>query len=66
MPRSKLPYALWQCTTLNGPALAAASRGKDGQRTLERLMGLSDPGARSPQETTLRLVANPLLPEPFT
>lgn len=58
--------ALWQCTTLTTPDLATACRGKVDQRTLGQLLGLSDPGAQSPQETALRLIADPLLPEPFS
>ncbi|MGP9724058.1 hypothetical protein ACT3SZ_08595 [Corynebacterium sp. AOP40-9SA-29] len=58
--------ALWQCTMLTTPDLIAACHGKVARHTLDRLLMLSDPGAQSPQETALRLIAAPLLPEPLT
>ncbi|WP_297009433.1 DUF559 domain-containing protein [uncultured Corynebacterium sp.] len=57
--------ALAQCTWVTRAEIRESAAGTIDRRALERLLELSDDGAQSPMETTMRLIVRDLLPEPY-
>lgn len=56
--------AFAQCTLITRDEILAAAKGMVNRRDLAPVLALSDDGAQSPMETTMRLMVRDLLPAP--
>ncbi|HIW90283.1 MAG TPA: endonuclease domain-containing protein [Candidatus Corynebacterium avicola] len=61
----QLMDAMAQCTWVTRAGMSKAAKGRVNERTMRRLLKLTDDGAQSPMETVMRLILRDVLPAPY-